>query len=55
MGSLKQIGFQAKNKFRLIHGDILEEEWKKVFCIIRSVEVTNYVKDVQFKILDTDI
>lgn len=51
MCSLKQIDFKAKNKFRLIHGAILEDEWKKVFSSGRSVKVSNYVKDVQFKIM----
>ena len=51
MRSLKQIDFKAREKFRLIHGDSLEDEWKNVFRGVRSVKVSNYVKDVQFKIL----
>jgi hypothetical protein len=49
--SLKQADFKAKNKFRLIHGEISEEEWKRIFCVVKLIKVTNHVKDLQFKIL----
>ena len=48
---LKQGDFKAKSKFRVIHGEISEEEWKQIFCVVKHMNVTQYAKDLQFKIL----
>ena len=49
--TFKSTDFKAKNKFDLKYGLIPNSEWKLIFLCCRFLNVMNYIKDIQFKIL----
>ena len=44
--------FKARAKFEAIHGDIRLEEWAKILALPHSLNIDNFTKDLQYKILN---
>ena len=49
--TLKSDEFKARQKFNLIYGVILNDEWKQIFSCMHYLTLLNSVKDLQYKIL----